>query len=71
MLSPLLFGLYTEELVARVKKHGKGIRVGAENVCILMHADDISLLSENLQEVLDKVTEYGTDFNVRFRDDRK
>ena len=69
MLSSLLFGLYTEELVARVKRLGKGRKVGAEDVCILMYADDIILLrenTENLQEVLDKVTEYGIDFSVQF-----
>ena len=68
-----LFGLYTEELAVRVNKCNKGIRVGERKVNILLYADDIVVLSESsedLQQALNVVTEYGNDFSVSFSDDK-
>ena len=73
VLSLLLFGLYTEELAVRVRKTGLGIKVGEEVLSILLYADDVVILSEsdvNLQMMLDVVTEYGTDFNIRFSSEK-
>ena len=68
-LSPILFGLYTEELAVRIKRTGLGIRVGADRLSCLLYADDIVIMSESreeLQQMLDVVSVYGRDFKVRF-----
>ncbi len=69
ILSPLLFNLYTEEMATRVRRMDVGVRVGGERLRMLLYADDAVIMSENseeLQSMLDCVTEYGRDFNVRF-----
>lgn len=68
-LSPLLFGLYTEELAVRMKEADRGIRVGNECLSILLYADDVVVMSDNredLQRMLDIVSEYANDLNVSF-----
>ena len=73
ILSPLLFGLYTEELTVRVKQTGCGMIIGNERLAILLYADDVVLLSENgeeLQEMLNTVSKYGRDFQVKFSVDK-
>ena len=55
ILSPLLFGLYTEELTVRVKEMRLGMTVGNEKLATLLYADDVvifSKTSEKLQEML-------------------
>ena len=62
VLSPLLFGLYTEELAVRLRKSGYGIRIGEDRLSCLLYADDIVIMSEDsgeLQEMLNIVTQYG------------
>jgi hypothetical protein len=69
VLSPLLFGLYTEELAVRVNQCGQGIKIGNDRLNVLLYADDVVIMSENrnrLQEVFDVVSEYGSDFRVNF-----
>ena len=69
VLSPLLFGLYVEELAVRVKCTGLGVKVGNDVLSVLMYVDDVVVLSENhknLQDMLNAVTEYGRDFDVNF-----
>ena len=73
ILSPLLFSLYTEELILRAKRTGLGMKVGNERLVILMYADDVIIMcesGEDLQEVLDAVSEYGRDFSVKFSADK-
>ena len=46
-----------------------GVHVGDERLKMLLYADDAVIMSENgfeLQSMLDCITEYGKDFNVRF-----
>ena len=69
VLSPLLFGLYVEELAVRVKRTGLGVKIGNDVLSVLMYADDVVLLSNNhtdLQVMLNAVSEYGEDYGVRF-----
>ena len=73
ILSPLLFGLYTEELSVRVNKCNKGVRVGDSRLNVLLYADDIVVMSESsedLQDVLNVVAGYGNDFHVSFSDEK-
>ena len=68
-LSPLLFNLYTEELIHRVKRVGSGIQIGDEKLSILMYADDIVIMTESredMQECLNAVETYAVDFKVKF-----
>ncbi len=73
ILSPLLFGLYTEELAVRVKSTGLGVRVGNDKLSLLLYADDVVIMSENaeeLQTMLNEVTGYGRDFRVKFSSEK-
>jgi hypothetical protein len=69
ILSPLLFGLYTEELAVRVNRCGEGIRVGNDRLNVLLYADDVVVMTENrnsLQRVFDVISQYAREFRVRF-----
>jgi len=73
ILSPLLFGLYTEELAVRVNKCNKGIQVSDNRIDVLLYADDIVVMaesSEDLQQVLNVVAGYGKDFDVSFSNEK-
>ena len=37
----LLFSLYTEELILKIKQMGFGMEVGGERLCILLCVDDV------------------------------
>ena len=70
---PTLFRLYTEELAVRMRKTGIGICVGADRLGCLLYADDIVIMSEcgeELQRMLDIVSRYGRDFNVKFSSEK-
>ena len=74
ILSPTLFSLYTEELAARLRRKNVGVRVGENKICVLLYADDVVVMSESaeeLQELLDVVSEYGNDFGVNFSSEKK
>jgi hypothetical protein len=69
ILSPLLFGLYTEELAVRVNGCGEGIRVGNDRLNVLLYADDVVIMTENrnsMQRVFDVISQYAREFRVRF-----
>ena len=69
IMSPLLFNLYTEELIARVKNVNSGIQVGRDMICILMYVDDIVLFSvtaTGMQSLLNAVGDYSKEFDVIF-----
>ncbi|KAF2353785.1 Reverse transcriptase domain [Trinorchestia longiramus] len=68
-LSPLLFGLYTEELAVHLGMSGFGLKVGEEKLSCLLYADDIVVVSESVQELqrmLEFVDGYSSDFKVKF-----
>jgi hypothetical protein len=55
-LSPTLFGLFINDLAVEIKGMNKGVKIGNQNISILLYADDIVLLAENeenLQIMLD------------------
>ncbi|KAF2359529.1 Reverse transcriptase domain [Trinorchestia longiramus] len=63
-LSPLLFGLYTEELAVCLRMNGFELKVGEEKLSCLLYADDIVVVSESepeLQRMLEIVDGYSRD----------
>ena len=69
ILSPLLFSVYMEEFILRVKWLNLGMRVENERLCILLYADDVIVMNdsgEELQLMLNAVNEYGDEFCVKF-----
>ena len=73
ILSPLLFGLYTEEMAVRVRNMNCGIGIGSDKLSMLMYADDIVIMSEDMNELqgmLDVVSGYGRDFGMTFSGDK-
>ena len=72
-LSPLLFSLYTEELVARVKESGLRVNVNGSKINIILCADDIVLIAENkdmIQKMLNIVIDYGNKFSMSFNNNK-
>jgi hypothetical protein len=57
-LSPTLFSLFLNDLALELKQMNCGVKISGEDLCILMYADDIVVLSdseENLQKLLHRV----------------
>ena len=68
-LSPTMFNIYINDIVPEVKSVNEGINFNGTNICILLYADDIVLLSENeegLQKMLDKVYEWSKKWRIKF-----
>jgi hypothetical protein len=60
-LSPLLFNIFINGIVGKVKESGLGIKIGNEVVSVLLFADDMVLVAENeieLGHLMGKVKEY-------------
>lgn len=51
VLSPTLFSCYLEELIARVRKSGKGATVGNDILGRLAYADDVVLMTEKKEDI--------------------
>ena len=47
VLSPLLFNLFINNLAIFLKSLDLGVKIGDENVCVMLYADDIVLLAES------------------------
>jgi hypothetical protein len=68
-LSPTMFGIFINDIVDDVKSVNVGIKIDGHNICILLYADDIVLLSETeegLQKLLDKVDEWSRKWKIKF-----
>jgi hypothetical protein len=46
-LSPLLFNLFLNDLVTKIKATGKGVSIDNEIVSVLLYADDFVIIAEN------------------------
>ena len=60
-LSPTLFGLYINELAAEIKQLHVGVKLGGNEMSLLLYADDIVLMSEsedNLQKMINCLQEW-------------
>ena len=68
-LSPILFCVYTDELLKRINESGIGCHIGHLYFAGLGYADDVGILSpsiEALHELLHICEKYADEFNVIF-----
>ena len=68
MVSPTLFYIDIEELLARVRMSGKDVEVGDRRLGCLAYTDDIVLIIERKQdmELLQVASTYGQEWSVRY-----
>ena len=67
ILSPLLFNIYMDELLMKLKSTGIGCHIGPHHVGALGYADDLVLMSPSrngLQKMLQICEEFGKEYNV-------
>ena len=72
-LSPLLFTLIMEELTQRIKNREVGIKVGEGKLSVLLFADDVVLLTDNLDEMLKllgEIDKFSEDMEMKFAIDK-
>ena len=71
VMSPTLFNIYIEELIARIRVSGKGVKVGERRLGCLAYADDLVLMADSkgdMEELLQVASRYGREWDVRFSD---
>ena len=69
IMSPTLFNIYIEELFVRIRKAGVGVTIGNDKLGCIGYADDVILMaekSEDMDRILQIVSEYGMEWEVRF-----
>ena len=69
VLSPILFNLYIDELLERLKKSGFGCHIGSIFMGAFCYADDCTLLGPSitsLKIMLKVVTQFSKEYNVKF-----
>ena len=69
VLSPILFNVYIDELLERLKKSGFGCHIGSKFMGAFCYADDCSLLAPSitsLKIMLKVVTQFSKEYNVKF-----
>jgi hypothetical protein len=72
-LSPRLFSLYIEEVIALLDESGYGIKIGNMVVKILLYADDIVLFANSKQEMqlmINIVEKFGTGLEIKFNPEK-
>lgn len=68
-MSPVLFNIFIEELIARIRGLNIGIEVGERRLNCLGYADDLVILSSSageMQELLNVIKGYGDEWAVKF-----
>lgn len=73
VLSPLLFAIYMDELLTRIKAAGVGCRIGNTFTGALAYADDLLLLAPTrhaLQHMLSICERFSADANVKFNPEK-
>ncbi len=68
-LSPAMYGIFINDIVEDVKSVNTGIEIDSHNICILLYANDIVLLSdteEGLEKLIDKVYEWSLKWKIKF-----
>ena len=69
VLSPILFAIYMDELLIRLKKSGIGCHIGNTFLAALVYADDVTLVCPTLKslKLLVKICEvYADEYHVLF-----
>lgn len=69
ILSPVLFAIYMDTLINRLRRSGLGCKISGIYVGCLLYADDIMLLSNSvmaMQSMLEICDEFALDFDVKF-----
>ena len=69
VLSPLLFSIYVDELIQKLRKSGIGCWVGAKFMGIFAYADDLIILAprrEALQKMIQISENYMTEHRILF-----
>ena len=69
VLSPLLFGIYFDELLLRLKRCGSGCHIGNSFAGAFAYADDATLLAPTkraLRKMLDVSKEFATEYSLKF-----
>ena len=51
VISPTLFNIFIEELIARIRFSGRGVKVGDRRLGCLAYADDIVLMAESKEDM--------------------
>lgn len=73
VLSPLLFSVYMDELVKRLREKGIGCYVGSHFAGVLVYADDVTLLSPSragLQEMLNVCAEFAKEYRITYNEEK-
>jgi len=73
VLSPVLFSVYVDELIVKLRSSGYGIYIGTLFYGCIFYADDIALLScscYGLQKLLDICIQYGFQWDIKFNPDK-
>ena len=69
VLSPVLFSVYIDDLLLKLKRSGLGCRIGNSYAGCLSYADDLTLIAPTkkaLQNMIYMCEEYARDFDVTF-----
>ena len=69
MLSPLLFSVYIDDLLEKLKNKGIGCHIGHHFVGVLGYADDLILLCPSvtgLKEMIRTCEEYADEHDILF-----
>lgn len=69
VLSPILFGVYIDELLCRLSRSGYGCKIGHLYYGALGYADDVSLIAPSLyalQKMCDVALEYANEYDIKF-----
>jgi len=69
VISPILFTLYIDVLLNRLKSEGIGCHIGQEYYGSFGYADDLTLLCpslKGLQQMLDICSEFGHEFDMKY-----
>ena len=69
VISPTLFNLYIEELIVRIRKSEKGVKVRDKRLGCLAYADDVVLMAENkedMEQLMKTADTYGKEWNLRY-----
>ena len=71
VLSPILFSIYLDVLIERLKAEGIGCYAGSNYVGVVAYADDVTLLCpsrQGLQQMLDICATYGRAFMITYNE---